>query len=183
AAPLSYQWYRGGSGVTTDPIAGATSTSFTTPPVTNTTSFWVRVSNPYGHADSSAAVLSTNFTITTSDPLPPVTAGDAYALTLTATDSTPLYRWQATGLPSGLTLNPVTGLVAGTPSTAGIYMVDVHVTDGHEALAQRTFSLTVEEATSRLGAEQWYLQAPALEPAGANVEAAWAVTRGGGIVI
>src|ERR1700719_2604563 len=52
-APLGYQWYVGASGTTTNPIGGATGCSFTTPPLTSTTSYWVRVSNVAGHADSS----------------------------------------------------------------------------------------------------------------------------------
>ena len=46
--PLSYQWYVGASGNTASPIGGATSNSYTTPPLTITTNYWVRVSNAYG---------------------------------------------------------------------------------------------------------------------------------------
>ena len=57
-APLSYQWYIGPSGVTSTPILGATSPTFTTPPLFATTSYWARVSNAGGSADSMAAVVS-----------------------------------------------------------------------------------------------------------------------------
>ncbi len=43
--PLTYQWYQGQSGDTSNPIAGATSSSYTTPAQTATTSYWVAVSN------------------------------------------------------------------------------------------------------------------------------------------
>jgi predicted extracellular nuclease len=56
--PLAYQWYVGPSGVTTNPIAGATSPMFTTPALFSTTSYWVRVSNAGGSADSAAAIVS-----------------------------------------------------------------------------------------------------------------------------
>jgi hypothetical protein len=46
--PLTYQWYVGASGSTSTPIAEATSSSYTTPVLTSTTSYWVRVSNPFG---------------------------------------------------------------------------------------------------------------------------------------
>jgi hypothetical protein len=52
--PLSYQWYRGSSGDTSLPV-GTNSSSFTTPPIASNTSFWVRVSNGSGHADSRTA--------------------------------------------------------------------------------------------------------------------------------
>ncbi len=62
SAPLSYQWYRGQSG---DPnsvlIAGATNSSFTTPALSSTTSYWGRVSNNCGggsRADSATATIN-----------------------------------------------------------------------------------------------------------------------------
>ena len=57
-SPLSYQWYVGPSGATSSPVAGATSPSFTTPALTATTSYWVRVSNPFGAASSSTATVT-----------------------------------------------------------------------------------------------------------------------------
>ena len=56
--PLRYQWYRGPSGSTRFPIAGATSATFTTPPVTSAIPYWVRVSNACGSRDSAAATVS-----------------------------------------------------------------------------------------------------------------------------
>ena len=40
-APLAYQWYRGASGTTGDPVAGATNAAYTTGALTSTASFWV----------------------------------------------------------------------------------------------------------------------------------------------
>ncbi len=57
SAPLHYQWYRGAAGNTTDPV-GTDSPDFTTPALTGTTSFWVRVTNDCGSADSAAATVS-----------------------------------------------------------------------------------------------------------------------------
>jgi hypothetical protein len=56
-APLTYQWYRGASGDTTSPV-GTGSSSFTTPPVTGTSSYWVRVTNDCGSVDSGAATVN-----------------------------------------------------------------------------------------------------------------------------
>ncbi len=55
---LSYQWYQGGSGDTSQPVAGATGNAFTTPAQTVTTSYWVRVSNSGGFTDSNAALVT-----------------------------------------------------------------------------------------------------------------------------
>ncbi len=57
-APLAYQWYRGATGATGDPIAGATSASYTTGALTSTTSFWVRVTSSCGSADSATATVT-----------------------------------------------------------------------------------------------------------------------------
>ena len=57
-APLSYRWYIGTSGTTTNPIGGATGSSYTTSTLTSTTSYWVRVSDSSGTADSSTALVT-----------------------------------------------------------------------------------------------------------------------------
>jgi hypothetical protein len=57
-APLAYQWYRGASGSTVQPIVGATTSSLATGALTSTTSFWVRVANGCGSADSATATIT-----------------------------------------------------------------------------------------------------------------------------
>ena len=52
------QWYRGTSGDTAHPIAGATLASYTTPALATTTSHWVRVSNGCGSVDSATATVT-----------------------------------------------------------------------------------------------------------------------------
>jgi uncharacterized protein YkwD len=56
--PLSFQWYQGASGTTSSPVGGAMGAAFTTPALTATTSYWVRVSNPFGAASSSTATVT-----------------------------------------------------------------------------------------------------------------------------
>ena len=63
--PLSYQWYQGASGNTSLPV-GTNASSFTTPVLTTTTSYWVRVSNSCGHADSLAATVVVGVTYSNS---------------------------------------------------------------------------------------------------------------------
>jgi hypothetical protein len=63
-APLSYQWFTGPSGTTTTPVSGGTGPSITVSPTT-TTSYWVRVTNSCGSANSSAATVTVNTTTTT----------------------------------------------------------------------------------------------------------------------
>ncbi len=54
---LSYQWYMGKSGILTRPILKATAASYRTLALTSSTSFWVRVRNPYGYVSSKTATV------------------------------------------------------------------------------------------------------------------------------
>jgi hypothetical protein len=62
----TYQWYQGSSGNTANPIAGATSATFTTPPLSSTTTYWVQVTNSSGAVEDSPTI-----TITVSQPVVP----------------------------------------------------------------------------------------------------------------
>jgi uncharacterized repeat protein (TIGR01451 family) len=53
-----YQWYAGTSPDTSNPIVGANSATFVTPVLLANASYWVRVTNSEGSADSSTAVLT-----------------------------------------------------------------------------------------------------------------------------
>ncbi|MDP2997841.1 MAG: SUMF1/EgtB/PvdO family nonheme iron enzyme, partial [Bryobacterales bacterium] len=57
SAPLTYQWYEGAKGTSTKPV-GTNSAAFRTPAVTAATTYWVRVTNACGQADSEAATVS-----------------------------------------------------------------------------------------------------------------------------
>ncbi len=95
--PLSYQWYRGESPTTIDPIAGATSSSYQTPALTSTSRYWVAVRNDCGTANSATAVLSVGCTpamllIEPQDMS--IYAGETASLSVTATGTPPFtYQW------------------------------------------------------------------------------------------
>jgi PKD repeat protein len=98
-APLSYQWYRGSSPDTSNPV-GNNANSFTTPPLTATTSYWVRVSNGCGHSDSTTATVtvSTGCLLSCTATVPSAgTAGEPVSFAATATPSgctgTPAFAW------------------------------------------------------------------------------------------
>jgi len=58
---------------------------------------------------------------------------------LTATGGIPIYNWaiSAGALPPGLSLDPFTGVLSGTPATSGIFNFTICVTDYHENSAGR----------------------------------------------
>src|SRR6184192_3092968 len=79
---------------------------------------------------------------------PPFTAtgqvGVAFSYTITATNSPTSYN--ATGLPAGLTVNTSTGLISGTPTTAGTYTVTISATNAG-GTGSHTLTLTINPPT------------------------------------
>jgi hypothetical protein len=105
---LSYQWFRGTAGITTDPVSGANGATLTTPPLTATTSYWVRITDGSGNATNSP---SYTVTVSATSPLtvtqqtlgPGYLSGGTVAITNTITYSgqAPSRIDWATLLPAG----------------------------------------------------------------------------------
>ncbi|MBI4659845.1 MAG: hypothetical protein HY735_13475 [Verrucomicrobia bacterium] len=55
---MSYQWYQGQSGDAANPVLNATNASFTTPPLSANTSFWVKVQTSAGATNSASATVT-----------------------------------------------------------------------------------------------------------------------------
>ncbi|HEY7337970.1 MAG TPA: Ig domain-containing protein [Bryobacteraceae bacterium] len=81
-------------------------------------------------------------TITTQSPLTGGTAGVAYSQPLAALGGAAPYSWSATGLPTGLVINPNSGTISGTPQAAGSFQVPVTVTDNNRNVTVQLFSMT-----------------------------------------
>jgi hypothetical protein len=82
----------------------------------------------------------------TTKAAPPGTLGASYSLPLSATGGTGARKWSiASGqLPPGLTLNPASGAINGTPTLAGVYQFRVRVGDSAR-LATRELTISVRE--------------------------------------
>jgi prepilin-type N-terminal cleavage/methylation domain-containing protein len=70
----------------------------------------------------------------------------ALSAQLTANDPGPLV-WGAAGLPPGLTITPATGVVSGTPTTAGPFTVTVTATNQFNKQGSASFTWTIVAAT------------------------------------
>src|SRR5207249_55325 len=72
------------------------------------------------------------------------TVGVAFSYTITATNNPTSYN--ATGLPAGLSVNTSSGLISGTPTTAGTYSVTISATNAG-GTGSATLILTINPAT------------------------------------
>ena len=82
----------------------------------------------------------------TSAPPPAATVAAAYTATFTANGGTVPYKWVVTVgvLPTGLTLHPATGVLSGTPESAGTFQFAVRVQDSAESVDSTAVSLSVQ---------------------------------------
>ncbi|WP_448319976.1 M4 family metallopeptidase [Streptomyces sp. CO7] len=77
------------------------------------------------------------------------TVGTATSLQISASSSNAgALTYSATGLPAGLTINSSTGLISGTPTTAGTYSTTVTVKDSAAQTGTASFTWTVNPAGS-----------------------------------
>ena len=185
---LSYNWYQGESGDISNPV-GLNQDSFTTPRLSQTTRYWVRVSNPVlpDGVDSNTAVVTVEQTetpsISTLPPLPTARTGLSYSTTIEAFGGTVPYTWSlsAGSLPQGLSLSS-DGVLSGTPSSFGNFTFTLEVADQELDTDSREFSLTVNNlaiSTSSLPtAVKGTPFSFALSASGFNPVQSWALQSG-----
>lgn len=139
--PLVYSWFRGEPGDTSQPF-GDNSSNVNTGVLLESTSFWVRVSNPHGSVDSAEIpVLMTVPTPVISGSLSiSATAGDAFAYRILAS-GLPI-SFGAAPLPPGLGFNPATGLISGLPTLPGTYEISLSASNTAHT-GEATLELTI----------------------------------------
>jgi subtilase family serine protease len=83
------------------------------------------------------------------------TVGTAASLQINATDSASgqTLTYSATGLPAGLSISSTTGLISGTPTTAGSNSVTVTAKDTTGASGSASFTWTINSATGCTAAQ------------------------------
>jgi formylglycine-generating enzyme required for sulfatase activity len=96
---------------------------------------------------SASAALAQALQITTNATLEPILAGSPGSISFAATGGTAPYSWahRSGNLPPGMSLDPTTGVLSGTPTSAGSFSFSIRVTDRSTPVLNRskTFSLTV----------------------------------------
>lgn len=115
------------------------------------TTYFVRATaaNGNGTTVSNSGSFTTDPTplvvTTTTGALTTGVVGTPYSRTLSAAGGVAPYTWSVTAgaLPAGLSLNSVTGVIAGTPTTAGISSFTIGVTDGNALDDAKAFSMSV----------------------------------------
>jgi len=106
------------------------------------------ITQPAGCDDATDTVVTTSPSITSAAPTATAVAGTPYSSTVTASGS-PVVTYTVTSgaLPTGLTLNPTTGEITGTPTTPGTYVFTVSAGNGTPPDAAVEYTITVAPPT------------------------------------
>ncbi len=157
-------FYDGATLLGTEPLSSFGPTASTTTPFTAQLALGVHFLSASYSGDSTYAASTSPplvqtviaLQITSTSPLPTGAVGSPYLVTLATNTGTAPYTWtfSAGSLPPpGLNLSP-SGVLSGTPKSAGTTSFSVTVSDSLGAVASATFSITVttspQSATSFL---------------------------------
>lgn len=122
-------------------LAASTGIISGSPTASGPSTFTVQVAD----AELPAVTATQSYTVTivsalsiTTASLPAANIGVSYTATLAATGGVTPYTWAVTtgSLPSGLTLNSTTGVISGTPTSAGTFNFTITVTDSATNIVQ-----------------------------------------------
>lgn len=119
-------------------------------------SFTYTASN--GAGTSSAATVSITVSRPTlvitpsSGALPGGQVGASYSQALSSSGGTAPYSYSVTGLPAGISVNPSSGALSGTPTATGNYNLSILATDANGATGSASYTLAIAPAPPVAGA-------------------------------
>lgn len=130
--PLSYRWQRSGTNLSDGGrISGATNALLTIAATrtSDASGYTVVISNTAGSVTSSVATLTVLSPVRiTSAPNASGKQGVFFSFTATAAGTLPI-ALGAAGLPAGLSFDPATGVIAGTPIVSGTFLIPIGATN------------------------------------------------------
>ncbi|MBP6865792.1 MAG: hypothetical protein KBC32_11080 [Candidatus Didemnitutus sp.] len=159
---LSYEWFTTqwpDYEYTWTKIEGATASTYTTPELTSTTHYRVRITNPGGEVISEKATVGIYQVypppVFTSPAKATARVGVPFSWTFT-TEPAGWVSSHGVALPSGLNFNFMTGQLEGTPLVAGTYVLNI-MASNQGTMAFQSFELTIEPGTLT-GYDSWLVQ-------------------------
>jgi hypothetical protein len=145
-----YFWSLGSGNIGDLKLDGTKGVITGTPQDAVSLSFVIQVTDSNGATTSKPFVININQprpTITTIPVLPGAKAGVPYNLTLSAAGGIAPLTWSITSNPPpGVTIDPSTGVISGTPTAAGSFIFTVQVADSANQTASKAFTLPVAAA-------------------------------------
>jgi hypothetical protein len=159
-APYSQTFSQsGGTGTVTWSVNGALPAGITLNPTTGVLSgtptqvgsfpIVVTATDSNGCAGSRSYTLVIGCQAITVNPatIPNGTAGQPYSQAFSQTSGIGTITWSVTGaLPTGLTLNPTTGVLSGTPTQIGSFPITIRATDANGCFGTRSYTLVIDAA-------------------------------------
>ncbi|CAN0409753.1 unnamed protein product, partial [Phaeothamnion confervicola] len=125
-----------------------------TPTAAGSFSFTVQATDTLFNTGTRAYTVTVNLAPLTITPtsLPAGTVGTSYSQSVTASGGTGPYAYSTLSgsLPAGLTLNTLSGLISGTPTTGGTSNFTIGATDSVGTVGSQAYSLTIGTASLTL---------------------------------
>ncbi|MBU0482242.1 MAG: S8 family serine peptidase [Proteobacteria bacterium] len=120
------------------------------PSLAGTYNVMLEVTDGQEVATSQITFIVEDVTITTIS-LDNAKSGVAYSFQMAAVGGVPPYTWSDLNtLPSGLTLDPITGAISGITLETGTFVVDIELVDANGSISTRQYSLNILEELTEI---------------------------------